>query len=1456
MAETYTRRVSIYIETGQALAAQEKLLANQDKLNTKLDELKQKQKEAADVMKSGSEESRKAFDKVTNEVIKQQAELNNLRQAQERATQAATKGGQLEMNLLSEITKQVNAKEKALNKLTQEQKKAGDAVLGTRDAAKKEYDRLTASIASNEGALSKNAEALDRVNKKISGELSPSGRDLKGVISSLRREIDLMSEEDPLYHLKKQQLAEAEQGLRAMQGPVKTLKDELKGMLTTAGGIAFGVLIAKTVEQATEKVMGYFSGIVTGSAKLADELTDIQKTTNLPTADIRELNKELKEIDTRTPTSELRALAAEAGKIGESSVSGVKSFVDQANQIAVALKEDLGEDAITQIGKAAKLYNQTMLELGSGINEIGNASEATEAYQVNFIFRMAGISKTARIAAGDVMGYGAALELAGVDAEKSSTAMQNFFIDFIKDSDKFGKAAGFAKGELGKLINDKGTNAAFIEFLKGMKATSTSTEDFLTKLEDLGIDGARGSSTFLALAENIGQVEKQQAIANKAIKEGTSITEEYNKRNNNFAAQLARISKEWSALTNSTTVLDFLTSGANLTLAFLRSLQKFPDALNENSNLLIGLATAVVVYNSAIIASTLQTGYNTAASWLNAAATTARNGLLYAGRAILLAYTVAQLLFTQQINLATAATLLFNTATAAVGGGLALLVAVIAAAGGAMAMYYNSARDAYKAQKLLAEVTLESSKSMAEDKSRLEALLLVARDETIAKEKRLAAIKELNRISPEYLANINLENVNTVEATKAVDEYIKSLGRKALAQAFDQKRTELNKRLLEEENKSIEDNIGAVDMLKDALNPFAEGNSLQLAGFKKKYNAIAEIKKEIAALDELYKAKIKAGDASVVTGSDGTIVEDKIVGGDTKETDKEKAAREKRERELEEYKKFREKLAAIERESEAAKNGADELEIQKLEEKYATIEAEAKRFHNKEVSTYLQLQEDLASIYKSYQDELSKLEDKHFANRTEKELAAQQKATEKYFQAERTALKGQYADGVLSKEQYDEAVEALDSRSKHVQMQNFMDYYEALKDAYKNDADKLEALEAQKVAFKAAAYDQDYQNHLNALNRKRANEVAQDNADVINATLSGDKGAIRNARLAQVEDTLAYELELYKGNQAKINEAEAKAAAARAEINKSALQQMGSDISNYGGQVVQVLSSLATIQNNIENAKLQQFQKQISSQIKSYDDMLNRREISQKAHDKAIDRLNKEMDAKKREIEIKQFKRNQAIQITQAIVNTAAAIVSALGTSGNIYAGIALAAMAGITGAAQVAVISSAEPPSYGEGTDELLLGPKHNSKHKGMPVIDPETGQIRARLEGEEAIIRADSAKANRPIIRALNAAKGKSIADSFGLGRQPMNAYRVMDNIYVTSSVKSGTTQAGSQQLPAGNVANTDSGVDRLITVMEKQHGELSELLKKQREIAFYKEKYDKFNDSLEVTFKRVNV
>lgn len=116
------------------------------------------------------------------------------------------------------------------------------------------------------------------------------------------------------------------------------------------------------------------------------------------------------------------------------------------------------------------------------------------------------------------------------------------------------------------------------------------------------------------------------------------------------------------------------------------------------------------------------------------------------------------------------------------------------------------------------------------------------------------------------------------------------------------------------------------------------------------------------------------------------------------------------------------------------------------------------------------------------------------------------------------------------------------------------------------------------------------------------------------------------------------------------------------------------------------------------------------------------------------------------EIQKKQFETNKAIAIVQTIINTAQAVIAQLANP-TPYVGIVLAALAAATGAAQIAVIASQQPPAP----------PKFAKGVIGLQGAGDETSDsIDAKLSKGESVMTAKATKQFAPILAQMEMAVG----------------------------------------------------------------------------------------------------
>ncbi len=134
---------------------------------------------------------------------------------------------------------------------------------------------------------------------------------------------------------------------------------------------------------------------------------------------------------------------------------------------------------------------------------------------------------------------------------------------------------------------------------------------------------------------------------------------------------------------------------------------------------------------------------------------------------------------------------------------------------------------------------------------------------------------------------------------------------------------------------------------------------------------------------------------------------------------------------------------------------------------------------------------------------------------------------------------------------------------------------------------------------------------------------------------------------------------------------------------KLAVQAVGAAV----GEAMNLASMWADKQTAIENKQLKDYEKANEEKKNALKERLDAGLITEAHYNAEVERMDAEHDAYEEELRLKQAKRDKQMQLTQAIINTALSITSALAAPFPLS--IVAAALAAATGAAQIALIAS-----------------------------------------------------------------------------------------------------------------------------------------------------------------------
>ena len=521
----------------------------------------------------------------------------------------------------------------------------------------KAYERSTEYIRSFTAQLEKVKEEqrksntlIDRYNK----ELKEAGKEEKVVADEatlIKRTLDNISGasmRDLEYSIKavSEQMKDMDRnsdGYKEAEKKVRKLRTELERTRHEAGAqqSVFGKFITSLNKNwgAITQILGAVTGLtmtmrkaVQDYATMEEEMANVRKYTGLADEGVKELNDDLKKMNTRTSREELNQLAGSAGRLGIQAKDSILEFVDAADKIKVALGDDLGDGAVDQIGKLAMAFGEdermglrgAMLATGSAVNELAQNSSAKAGFLVDYTARVAGFGKQLGLTQAQIMGYGAVMDENLLRDEMAATAFGNMLTKMQTDTEKFARIAGQSVEDFTKLLNED-ANQAILNLADSLRSQDPQT--MMKMLDDMGLDGARAVGVLSTMADKIDDVRERQRLATEAYKQGNSVIKEFGVMNNTVQANLDKCKKKFHEMTiqlgeQLLPVVKYTCTGFSL---FVKALSTTTSFIMENKGAIIAGGLAVAAYTAYVNAATIATKAHTIATNIAKAATAAFN---------------------------------------------------------------------------------------------------------------------------------------------------------------------------------------------------------------------------------------------------------------------------------------------------------------------------------------------------------------------------------------------------------------------------------------------------------------------------------------------------------------------------------------------------------------------------------------------------------------------------------------------------------------------------------------------------------------------------------------------------------------------------------------------------------------------------------------------------------------
>ena len=335
-------------------------------------------------------------------------------------------------------------------------------------------------------------------------------------------------------------------------------------------------------------------------------------------------------------------------------------------------------------------------------------------------------------------------------------------------------------------IHDQNLNPDGIEKLLG-------TGGMGEIMKELDQQGARAGIVFAGLSQNVGELRKNLGTAKEAYADNIAIQQEYDKMNDTTAAR-------WERLKNQ--LQEFFVSDSS---------QKFFGGIISALRVLVNIITddgpiGKALRYTAVYLAMLK------AKWTEAIG----SGIMYLGKLIFTtkASTAASAADATAKTFETTSTVALGNANATAAAKTNLFTAawrklnaaqkanVIAAVAMAIVLLTVAAvrfvvqlASMTRAQKEMNKVQDQAEEKAAEESSRLEHLRKIVNDNTRSVKERKAAILDIQKVVPNYIATVNGEGNAYKRNTELLNGYIKKLKEKALVEGAKEEMQSLGKEI-------------------------------------------------------------------------------------------------------------------------------------------------------------------------------------------------------------------------------------------------------------------------------------------------------------------------------------------------------------------------------------------------------------------------------------------------------------------------------------------------------------------------------------------------------------------------------------------------------------------------------------------------------------------------------------
>ena len=1007
----------------------------------------------------------------------------------------------------------------------------------------------------------------------------------------------------------------------------------------------------------------------------------------------------------------------------------------------------------SKILKELNLKEQ-MLSLGSAVNELGKTSTANEKYMVNFAGRLGGIAVQAKLSADQILGYASALDQDMQKVEMSATAFQKLIQKIISKPAEFARVAGMEIKAFKKLIEED-MNEAIKRTLRGFQGVG-GFDKLVPIFKDLGLDGARAAAAISSMANSLDKVEEAQAIANKAMQEGVSCLQEYDVKNNNLQANLEKARKKFrdTRLELGEKLYPLLMKLTKTSTAGIKVLAQVIKYCHENKIAVTALIAPYALYLSRLL-------LITAAQKIKNGFLRVSIILKNTDRSVTLLLAAAKYKLAGNTEKAAQAMKLYHAASSKVPW-LAIATAItgIVIGLGNWIKSARELRKEFDFQKAYKELLVEIKHEYDRQASTIKDLTAIIHNENLSNEERIKAINKLREIMPEYNAQLSREGVLIEENTASIDNYLKILNLKIEAtilkskvmeaqQNLDEWDTKHGKKLDAQDQRQRERMERMQKMWESKWYEFGKkisGYTAQVAyeynikSAESGYNLLREkrgkVAQELNLWEKMYQKKLEeietAGGSptDVVTGSE---TENACTGDfnscdcpDCQTKRNKLQAEEELSKELaKEWKRLIQEKEKLQEEERIAGFKETEKEKEQAIKKYDEQIAIAKKFIKIKGKAAIAIEKELEELKNKA---IARIDEEARKKQLEKVEENYKKLCEKAVEIQHKlgdVLSDKYAVELKNvQRQWAETLKEIDKNIEFYQKKQHEPYDPAKGTGLSPEEIELlnKLLDKKREAILLAAQEElgivkraeeeitvslmtESEQRIHALEKEYAERIRIAQTAIAKLKTLDDTQE-NQERIALLEKQITELKEKLQKEIAEITKVKKKGFGNLFDIDwknfkkdwRKNLAEISNIISDFVNTANQLFDSINQIQYNNEERQLNNYRRNYDERREILDHQLKEGIISQEYYNAQIEKLDRELDLKQKEIELERFRREKKTAIVQAVISGILAAVRSFESGGGFPWGLIPMALSLATTGVQVAAISSQPEPYAGGG--------------------------------------------------------------------------------------------------------------------------------------------------------------